>query len=165
MPSASRLPSGSSGSRIALWIAVLLTLALLGWMTVFTVSHNPYANDAARNKISKYRFIEECKRQFDEFAASVGKSQNAVFTTDYDSKALVAGTVPNPDPKQVGWVLSTQVAVSRQGLGSQSIPFACQSDASGKVSYIPPGAGTQQGQGAPPVTPDQSAPPQGPTQP
>ncbi|ULH14559.1 hypothetical protein MF271_11065 [Deinococcus sp. KNUC1210] len=138
-PSVSRPPSrptSNTAGRTVLWIAILLTLALLTFITIFTANHNPYVNDVARNKISKYKFIEECKTQFDQFATSVGKSQNAVFTTEYDPKSLVEGAVSNPDPKAAGWVLSSTVAVSRQGLGSQSIPFACQSDANGKVSLV-----------------------------
>ena len=136
MPSVSRPPSGGAAARTVLWIVILLTLALLTSVTVLAALHNPYVNDVTRNKISKYKFIEECKTQFDDFATKVGQSQNAVFTTEYDPKALVAGAVSNPDPKQAGWVLSSQVAVSRQGLGSQTIPFACQSDANGKVTLV-----------------------------
>ena len=129
-----------------LWVAIVLTLALLVWMTIFTAQHNPYLSDVGRNKISRSKFIEECKTKFDEFAATVGKSQNAVFDTEYDPRSLVSGAVSNPQTP--GWLLSSQVTVSRAGLGSQSVPFACQSDPNGAVSLVqgaqtPPGGQSQ----------------------
>ncbi|GGJ87733.1 hypothetical protein [Deinococcus aquiradiocola] len=133
-PAPARPQSDGSGSRVLLWVAIVLTLALLVWMSVFTVQRNPYVSDVSRNKISKSRFIEECKTKFDEFATTVGKSQNATFDTEYDPISLVKGTVANPQTP--GWLLSSQVTVSRAGLGSQPVPFACQSDAKGVVSLV-----------------------------
>ena len=135
---------GGSSGRLLLWAALVLTLALLVWMSIFTAQHNPYLSDVSRNKISRSSFIEQCKTKFDEFAATVGKSQNAVFDTEYDPRSLVSGAVSNPQAP--GWLLSSQVTVSRAGLGSQSVPFACQSDANGAVSLV---QGAQGGQGQP----------------
>ncbi|WP_407569329.1 hypothetical protein [Deinococcus altitudinis] len=144
-PSNARPTSANrSGPRVALWVVIVLTLALLVWMTVFTAQRNPYLSDVGRNKISRSDFIEQCKTKFDEFAATVGKSQNAVFDTEYDPRSLVSGAVSNPQAP--GWLLSSQVSVSRAGLGSQSVPFACQSDASGAVTLV---QGAQGGPGQP----------------
>jgi len=123
-----------SGPRILLWVVILLTLALMVWMSVFTAQRNPYLSDTRRNIISRSYFIEQCKTKFDEFAATVGKSQNATFDTAYDPISLVSGAVANPQTP--GWVLSSNVTVSRAGLGSQSVPFACQSDDKGVVSLV-----------------------------
>lgn len=126
-----------------LWIVLLLSGALLVWMTIFTAQHNPYVSDVSRNKISRSRFIEECKAKVDAEVDRVSKSQNARFDTEYDPRALVSGSVSNPDPKVAGWVLISQVAVSRQGLGSQSVPIACQSDDKGVVAAQVGGGGAQ----------------------
>ncbi len=131
--------SNNTGGRVLLWVAILLTLALMVWVTIFTSQRNPYLSDVGRNKISRSQFIEECKAKFDDFAATVGKSQNATFDTEYDPKSLVSGAVSNP--QSPGWLLSSNVTVSRAGLGSQAVPFACQSDEKGVVSLV---------QGAPP---------------
>ncbi len=143
--------SESSGPRIALWVVIVLTLALLVWMSVFTAQRNPYLSDVGRNKISRSAFIEECKTKFDEFAATVGKAQNAVFNTEYAPRSLVSGAVSNPQAP--GWLLSSQVNVSRAGLGSQSVPFACQSNDKGVVALVQGAQGSQgqggQGQGQP----------------
>lgn len=160
-PAASRPPQPNArrrsgpAARIALWIAIALTVALMVWVSVFTAQRNPYLSDVGRNKISRSKFIEACKTKFDEFAATVGKSQNAVFETRYDPISLVSGTASNP--QSPGWLLSSQVTVSRSGLGSQAVPFACQSDANGAVSLVQGAPG--QGQ-----APSQ-APSQGPSQP
>lgn len=136
-----------SGPRILLWVVIVLTLALMVWMSVFTARHNPYLSDVGRNKISRSKFIEACKTKFDEFAATVGKSQNATFNTAYDPISLVSGAVANPQTP--GWVLSSNVTVSRAGLGSQAVPFACQSDGNGVISLVQGAQGSQQGQGQP----------------
>ncbi|WP_424950920.1 hypothetical protein [Deinococcus sp.] len=142
-PSNARPASNRFGPRIVLWVVIVLTLALLVWMSVFTARHNPYLSDVARNKISRSRFIETCKARVDAEVDRVSKSQNATFQTEYDPRALVSGAVSNPDPKVEGWVLISQVAVSRQGLGSQPVPFACQSDAQGAVVAQVGGGGSQ----------------------
>ncbi|GAA5514557.1 hypothetical protein Dcar01_03313 [Deinococcus carri] len=47
--------------RTLLWVAILLSLLLLGFVTALTVRHNPYYSDRNANGISKFRFLEECK--------------------------------------------------------------------------------------------------------
>lgn len=134
---------GGSGGRTLLWTVLLLSAALLLWMSVFTAQHNPYVSDVSRNKISRSRFIEECKAKVDAEVDRVSQSQSAKFETEYDPRALVSGSVSNPDPKVPGWVLISQVAVSRQGLGSQPVPIACQSDDKGVVQAQVGGGGAQ----------------------
>lgn len=127
-------PSKNSGPRILLWVAIALTLALMVWVSIFTAQRNPYLSNVERNVISRSKFIEECKTKFDEFAATVGKSQNASFDTEYDPRSLVSGAASNPQAP--GWLLNSQVTVSRAGLGSQSVPFVCRSDDKGAVSLV-----------------------------
>ena len=133
--------SESSGPRIALWVVIVLTLALLVWMSVFTAQHNPYLSDVGRNKISRSAFIEQCKVSADEFVTKIGQSRNAVFDTEYDPRSLVSGAVSNPQAP--GWLLSTQIMISTVGMPSQPVPLLCQSDASGKVSTQVGGGGGQ----------------------
>ncbi|GAA5532371.1 hypothetical protein [Deinococcus aluminii] len=47
--------------RTLLWVAILLSVLLLGFVTALTVRHNPYYSDRAANGISKFRFLEACK--------------------------------------------------------------------------------------------------------
>ena len=136
-------PSKNSGPRIALWVAIVLTLALMVWVSIFTAQRNPYLSDVERNKISRSKFIEECKVRVDEQVDQAGKRGNTVFQTEYDPRALVSGAVSNPDPKVPGWLLVSSVAVSRQGLGSQPVPFACQSNSEGVVAAQVGGGGAQ----------------------
>ena len=77
--------SKSSGPRIALWVVIALTLALMVWMSVFTAQRNPYLSDVGRNKISRSVFIEECKAKVDAEVDQVSKSQNATFETELPS--------------------------------------------------------------------------------
>jgi hypothetical protein len=145
-----------AGPRIVLWLVIVLTLALMVWVSIFTAQRNPYLSDVGRNKISRSRFIEECKAKFDEFVVTVSKSQNAAFTTEYDPRSLVSGAVSNPE--KPGWLLATQATVSRAGLGSQPVPFACQSNDQGVVSLVQGagagnGSGAGSGTGAPPAAP------------
>ena len=140
-PANRRSQSNRSVARPLLWLVLALTVGLLGWLTVFTAQRNPYLSDTGRNKISRSAFIEECKAKFDAFADTVAKSQNAGhFQTGYSPTELFSGAVSNPSAP--GWLLSSQVRVTREGYPSQTVPFACQSNDKGEVSLIQaPGAG------------------------
>lgn len=51
----------SGAGKPLMWLALLLGLALLGFVTASAVRNNPIYSDRAANGISKYRFIEECR--------------------------------------------------------------------------------------------------------
>ncbi|WP_291432301.1 hypothetical protein [Deinococcus sp.] len=53
--------SHGGAGRALLWVVLLLTLALLGFVTATAVRHNPIYSDREANGISRYRFIENCK--------------------------------------------------------------------------------------------------------
>ncbi|OLV18836.1 hypothetical protein [Deinococcus marmoris] len=47
--------------RALLWVAIVLTVALLGFVTAVAVRGNPIYSDREANGVSKYKFIEECR--------------------------------------------------------------------------------------------------------
>jgi hypothetical protein len=49
--------------RILLWLAIVLSVLLLGFVTALTVRANPYLSDREANGISKFRFLENCKEE------------------------------------------------------------------------------------------------------
>ncbi|ALW87938.1 hypothetical protein AUC44_02675 [Deinococcus actinosclerus] len=53
--------SHGGAGRALLWVAILLTVALLGFVTATAVRNNPINSDRVANGVSKYHFIEECK--------------------------------------------------------------------------------------------------------
>ncbi|MDV6375373.1 hypothetical protein [Deinococcus arenicola] len=57
--------SGGAG-RALLWVAIVLTLALLGFVTAVAVRSNPIYSDREANGVSKYRFIEECRELLED---------------------------------------------------------------------------------------------------
>jgi len=56
---------GGAG-RTLLWLAILLSVLLLGFVTALTVRANPYVSDIKQGGISKFHFIEECKEQLED---------------------------------------------------------------------------------------------------
>lgn len=52
--------------RALLWVAVVLTVALLGFVTAVAVRSNPIYSDRDANGVSKYRFIEECRELLED---------------------------------------------------------------------------------------------------
>lgn len=53
--------SHGGAGRALLWVAIILTVALLGFVTATAVRANPIYSDRDANGISKYKFIEACK--------------------------------------------------------------------------------------------------------
>ncbi|WP_146202713.1 hypothetical protein [Deinococcus irradiatisoli] len=128
---------GSMG-RGLLWLAIVLSVALLGFVTALAIRNNPLYSDAATNGISKYKFIEFCKdkmtEQLDAFAKQPG---GAKIDAAYNARDIVSsvseGVQPQPAagatslPARVpGWSMVSQVKLSREGFASQTVPFACQ---------------------------------------
>lgn len=58
--------AGRDKGRILLWLTILLSLLLLGFVMVYTVRHNPLYSDRETYGISKYKFIEACKERLHE---------------------------------------------------------------------------------------------------
>ena len=58
--------AGRDKGRILLWLMILLSVLLLGFVTVFTARHNPLYSDRDAYGISKYKFIEACKERLHE---------------------------------------------------------------------------------------------------
>lgn len=52
--------------RTLLWLAILLSVLLLGFVTALTIRANPYVSDVKGNGISKFHFIEECREQLED---------------------------------------------------------------------------------------------------
>ena len=61
--SSSGSASGGGAGRTALWIALALTVLLLGWVTATAVRANPIYSDRDAYGVSKYHFIELCREK------------------------------------------------------------------------------------------------------
>lgn len=55
--------SGGGLGRTLLWIAIALTVLLLGWVTATAVRANPIYSDRDAYGVSKYHFIELCREE------------------------------------------------------------------------------------------------------
>ncbi|TSA81391.1 hypothetical protein FNU79_15410 [Deinococcus detaillensis] len=139
-PSSNQNNKGGRGTtgKVLLWVALLLSVALLGFMTVWAVRSNPLYSNAEANGLSKYKFIEQCKDkladQLGEFAKQPG---GAPLGASYNARDIVSsvneGISQRPPanstalpPRIPGWSMVSQVKVSREGFASQTVPFGCQ---------------------------------------
>ncbi|WP_034419259.1 hypothetical protein [Deinococcus frigens] len=52
--------------RALLWVAIVLTVALLGFVTAVAVRSNPIYSDREANGVSKYKFIEQCRELLED---------------------------------------------------------------------------------------------------
>ncbi len=76
--------------RALLWVAVVLTVALLGFVTAVAVRSNPIYSDRDANGVSKYKFIEECRELLEDTdKLTVGAQGQAL-----PLKALVEQSAP-----------------------------------------------------------------------
>lgn len=128
---------GTTG-KVLLWVAILLSVALLGFMTVWAVRNNPLYSNAEANGLSKYKFIEQCKDkladQLNVFAkqpggAQIGASYNARDIVSSVSEGIQQPPAANATalpPRVPGWSMVSQVKLSREGFASQTVPFGCQ---------------------------------------
>ncbi len=151
--------------RIFLWLAIVLSLALLGFVTALTIRNNPYLSDSEANGISKYKFLEGCKtemqKQLDDFATRPGGQR---LNVAYVARDLVGGvtggalsapaagaTAPTRTP---GWSLSSDARLLGSGIPTRQATFNCQYVNDGKgfeeakfqVGLIPQGQPQQQQQ-------------------
>lgn len=106
--SSSSSPSGSTG-RTLLWIALALTVLLLGWVTATAARANPLYSDRGAYGVSKYHFIELCREELrapNELPLMLGPGQTqtlleAVKSTGemHDNETLEVAT--NAAPAQI----------------------------------------------------------------
>lgn len=93
-PTRTSTPRSGGAGRPLLWLVLLLSLALLSFVTVSAVRANPIYSDRDTHGISKYLFLEECKELVQDTAKlSVGAMGQAVplKTLVEQSRPLAAG--------------------------------------------------------------------------
>ena len=124
--------------RTLLWLAILLSVALLTFVTLLAIRSNPLYSNAEANGISKYKFIEFCKDELsgklNEFAKQPG---GTAIAASYNARDIVssvsegvlqapAANAATPPTRTPGWVMVSNVKLSREGYPAQTVPFACQ---------------------------------------
>lgn len=70
--------------RTLLWIAIALTVLLLGWVTATAVRANPIYSDRDAHGVSKYQFIELCREELhtpNELPLMLGPGQTQPLLT------------------------------------------------------------------------------------
>ena len=107
--------SHGGAGRALLWVALLLTLALLGFVTATAVRNNPIYSDREANGISKYRFIENCKElTHDTEELTVGAAGQSI-----PLKTLIEQSAPlndlNPDLRHPITGETVRAALTRLG--------------------------------------------------
>ncbi|SMB90353.1 hypothetical protein [Deinococcus hopiensis] len=152
---------GGAG-RTLLWLAILLSLLLLGFVTALSIRANPYVSNVQQGGISKFKFIEECKDQLSEagkLPVNLGGQSTTLEQVLAQSRPLKAGehilAELNAEPREVvraaqvaqtgGWAMTTPVLLSVEGpqgstpLGQLGLQCAHEKD-SGKTvaSILPP---------------------------
>ena len=126
-----------------LWAVLLLTLALLGWLSYFTVQHNPYQTYAVYNGISKFKFVEECKEQLQ---AQLDQAPQPLHYRLVKAPQDFLQEVAQAPGGGWQWVSNIEIGATGQP-GTQQLPFACQYDKkAGKTRLLGIGGGQQQGQ-------------------
>lgn len=110
--------------RTLLWIAILLSVLLLGFVVALTVRANPYYSDRAANGISKFRFLEACKedvRRAEQLpalagvlrqAGQLGPNQSLHAELAPGSRDLVQSVQSVPGG---GWALTAPANIGIQG--------------------------------------------------
>ncbi|WP_034385521.1 hypothetical protein [Deinococcus sp. YIM 77859] len=125
--------------RTLLWVAILLSLLLLGFVTALTVRANPYYSDPAANGISKFKFLEACKEGLHEAqqlttlktvlqqAGQLQPNQNLVAELAAEPAERVRSiqTVPGG-----GWTLTTpaDIRIAGQSAPLGQLPVVCTHD-------------------------------------
>jgi hypothetical protein len=133
--------------RALLWVAVVLTLALLGFVTAVAVRSNPIYSDRAANGVSKYRFIEQCREQLEDTGeltvAAAGQAIPLRTLVEQGGSPLKAGdqleAALEAEPAQIiratepveggGWTLNAPATISVQSGGRSralgQLPMQC----------------------------------------
>lgn len=125
--------------RAVLWVAILLSVALLSFVVAMAVRNNPLASDDTANGISKYRFLEECKEQLEEAdtlnvslqgqnvplkslieqSSPLAAGESLHVNVAADSRDWVAAAQPNPEG---GWLAASPVLISIHGKNASVKP-------------------------------------------
>lgn len=128
---------GAAG-RTLLWLAIILSVALLAFVTLLAIRNNPLYSNTEANGISKYKFIEFCKdelsNKLNDFAkqpggGAIGASYNARDIVSSVTEGILqrpAAKATTPPPRLPGWAMVSQVKLSRDGYPAQTVPFGCQ---------------------------------------
>ncbi len=110
--------------RTLLWVSIVLSVLLLGFVTALTIRTNPYDSDAEANGISKFKFIEECREQLAESqeletlrgvlqqTGQLRPNQNLHADIGAEPSEIVANTQA---AAQGGWTLSAPANISIEG--------------------------------------------------
>lgn len=110
--------------RTLLWVAILLSVLLLGFVTALSIRSNPYYSDARANGISKFEFLEECRegiREAEQLTALRGVlQQGGQLQPGQNLHAEIAAT-PSELVRNVqtvpggGWTLTGPADISIRG--------------------------------------------------
>ncbi|ANE42818.1 hypothetical protein [Deinococcus puniceus] len=134
--------SGSRGGRAGrafLWVAILLSVALLSFVVAVAVRTNPLASDYTTNGISKYKFLEYCKEQLEEAdtlsvslqgqsvplktlieqSSPLAAGESLHVSLAADSLEWVAAAQPNPEG---GWLAGAPVLIAIHGKNASVRP-------------------------------------------
>jgi hypothetical protein len=114
---------GGAG-RTLLWVAIALSVLLLGFVTALSIRANPYASDYEANGISKFKFIEQCReqlagaQQLEELKGVLQQTgqlrPNQALRADLaaEPSGIVAGTQAAPGG---GWTLTGPADIRIEG--------------------------------------------------
>lgn len=110
--------------RTLLWVAILLSVLLLGFVTALSIRANPYYSDVGANGISKFEFLEKCRdgiREAEQLTALRGvlqqggqlqQGQNLHAELASEPRELVRNAQTAPGG---GWTLTGLANISIQG--------------------------------------------------
>lgn len=122
--------------RTLLWVAIVLSVLLLGFVTALTIRANPYVSDREANGISKYKFLEACKKQLSEDEQLVSlqgllqqsgqlqAGQRLTAEIAADPAVLVESVQVVPEG---GWSMTVpaNIQVNGGGVPLGQLPFQC----------------------------------------
>lgn len=125
--------------RTLLWVAIVLSVLLLGFVTALTIRANPYVSDREANGISKFKFLEACKEQLAEDEQLVSlqgllqqsgqlrAGQRLTAEIAAEPADLVASVQSVPEG---GWTLNVpaNIQVNGRGVPLGQLPMQCAHD-------------------------------------
>lgn len=131
----------SGAGRLLLWLALLLTVALLGFITYSAIRHNPIYSDRELNGISKYHFIESCKELAkDAEKLSVNAGVQAIGLKEFmqQVRPLAAGEKIQTsfEAESTAIVKATQVAPTGGGWVMAGLPVTLSIVTAGKANPL-----------------------------
>lgn len=125
--------------RTLLWLAILLSVLLLGFVTALTIRANPYISDREANGISKFKFLENCKEELAEAeqlatlqgvleqGGQLQPGQRLLARIGAEPQELVANTQEVPGG---GWSLAApaNIRIEGQTVVLGQLPMQCVHD-------------------------------------